>query len=320
MICTWERTVKKKKKNPDKGLNRNWAPAISILLNPLIDKYHLPFAAKVGSFARRLGMLFHMEAEGKVPPRGGDALESEELGSTEPLLTPQRPRVFGAVDEHVNFLAVPVQSGDGSCSPFVLLEEPQVEVDIETDSASEAEEARESPLHKRLSMSLITCLEGAPASQILAEVHRDGSSSSSSTAAAVTASLNRGVDHLYALPDVTPEPTLVSSDPPVQVQEDSKEVPKEVSQAPVSQLPTGAHRLTLDIRSPSQMVFKPQWLGKGFGATGLRARAVQGSKGGASPLAVSVAVKNVNDENKGSSGKQKQKGACVSTAIFLVEW
>ncbi|XP_051921201.1 cell division cycle-associated protein 3 [Hippocampus zosterae] len=282
------------------------SPTVGIARTPVREVMR----AKVGSFARRLGMLLHVEAEGKLPPSGGpaqenrDALKSEELGSTEPLLTPQRPRLFGALAEHVNFLDVPVQSEDGSCSPFVLLEEPQVEVDIETDGASleEAEEARESPLHKRLSMSLITCHEGAPASQILAEVHRDGSG-----VAAVTASLNGGADHLRGLPDVTPEPTLVSSDPPVQLQEDAKEVPKEASRAPGSQLPTGAHRLTLDIRSPSQVVFKPQWLGKGFGATGLRARAVQGSKGGASPLAVSVVVKNVNDENKGNSGKQKQK-------------
>ncbi|XP_077383019.1 cell division cycle-associated protein 3 [Festucalex cinctus] len=276
------------------------SPTVGIARTPVREVMR----AKVGTLARRLGMFFHMEAEGKVPRNGGgttaanephDVLKGEELDSTEPLLTPQRPRVFGSTSERAHLVATPARSGAASCSPFVLLEEePQVEVEIEADDASveEAEEARESPLHKRLSLSLVTCLEGAPSARVLAEVHRDGGGGGAAEVESPNAA-----DHLYALPAVTLGAAKESSDPPAQPR---GEVGK-------SQAATGARRLTLDVISPSQAVFKPQWLGKGFGATGLRARAVQGAKGGSSPLAVSVAVKNVNNENKGSSGKPKQK-------------
>ncbi|XP_077431905.1 cell division cycle-associated protein 3 [Vanacampus margaritifer] len=280
------------------------SPTVGIVRTPVREVMR----AKVDTLARRLGMLFHMEAEGKVAQNGvstkedHNVLQSEELDSTEPLLTPQRPRVFGSISEHANLVAAPVQSRGASCSPFALLEEPQVEVEIEADNVSleEAEEARESPLHKRLSMSLITCHEGAPSAQILAEVHQD------SGGAAEVESPN-AADHLYALPAVTLGATEDSAKPPAQPQREAEEVVKKTPEAAKPRLATGAHRLTLDIKSPSQVVFKPQWLSKGFGATGLRARAVQGAKGGSSPLAVSVAVKNVNNENRGNCGKPKQK-------------
>ncbi|XP_061531635.1 cell division cycle-associated protein 3 isoform X1 [Phycodurus eques] len=281
------------------------SPTVGIARTPVREVMR----AKVDTLARRLGMLFHIEAEGKVPRNGAaaqedqDVLKSEELDSTEPLLTPQIPRVFGSLAEHANLAALPIQGGGSSFSPFVLLEEPQVEVEIETDTVSleEAEEARESPLHKRLSMSLITCHEGASPSQILAEVHQDG------IGAAELEVLPYGLDHLYALPAIALEPNRDSLDHPAQPQKEAEEVSKVAPEAPGSQLPTGPRRLTLDVKSPSQVVFKPQWLGKGFGATGLRARAVQGAKGGSSPLAVSVAFKSINNENKGTCGKQKQK-------------
>ncbi|XP_061770841.1 cell division cycle-associated protein 3 [Nerophis ophidion] len=259
--------------------------------------------AKVDSFARRLGMLFHAEAEGKVPRNGSsDAVQEEEpfhkkeeFGSTVPLLSPQRVDTFCSLAEHANLLATPVYGVDAP-SPFVLLEQPQVEVEADV-SLEEAQEARESPLHKRLSMSLITCHEGATA----AEVHFESSPASSPHAEDPA---SRGVDHLYALPVVTLEdsPDLVTPADPV--------TESSVAASPVLPQPltAGVHRLTFDPKSPSQQVFKPQWLGKGFGPTGLRARAVQGGKGGSSPLAVSVAIKNTNNENKGNSGKPKQKG------------
>nr|XP_061789006.1 cell division cycle-associated protein 3-like [Nerophis lumbriciformis] len=261
------------------------SPTVGIVRTPMREVMR----AKVGTLARRLGMLFHTEAEGKAPrEEHGDVLKSEEPDSTDPLLSPQSLRAFDSLSESAALVADPVQNEDSARSPFELLAEPQMEVEIETDNLSleEAEEARESPFHKRLSMSLITCHEGMPYPQILAEVHRD----------AEVETVHNGVDHLYALPALTVKPTGNSSDPP---SEPLEEVAKE--------LPARPHRLTLDVKSPSQVVFKPQWLGKGFGATGLRARAVQGAKGGASPLAVSVAVKNVNSENKVNSGKKKQK-------------
>lgn len=292
-------------------------------------------------------MLFHNETEGKIfdPPQKHvsdvveeDVFQGEELASTQPLLTPQTSQTYNSLAEHANLLATPVPNSAlpsvGGSSPFVLLEEPQVEVEIEADiTLEEAEEAKESPLHKRLSMSLITCHEGAPSSQIFAEVHRD--SASSPAPSMEVEPLGDGVEHSYALPsDTEPESTAESSPvqaSPVQPEEaeqlpaheETKEAAEEPSAPPVpaSEPPAvpspeqpqpckGIRCPTIDSKSPSQVVFKPQWLGKGFGASGLRARGVQaqGGKGGSSPLAVRVAVKNATNENKTQSGKLKQKG------------
>lgn len=62
-----------------------------------------------------------------------------------------------------------------------------------------------------------------------------------------------------------------------------------------------------DTCSPSQAVFKPQWLGVGFGATGVRARGVQSRvRGPSSPLS---ARRPANDENENKVVlKQKQRG------------
>ncbi|KAM7383275.1 hypothetical protein PAMP_002942 [Pampus punctatissimus] len=326
------------------------SPSVGISRTPVREVMRVT----VGSFARRLGMFFHNEAEGKAPQkRFDDAVEEEvfkgeELASTEPLLTPQSSCNFGSMAEHANFLATPVLpslQSMGDSSPFVLLEEPQLEVEIETEadvSLEEAQEATESPLNKRLSMSLITCHEGATSSQIFAEVHRD--STSIPVPSENVETLEDGVDHSYALSitvklesPVEPSLTTDLDDSPVptspaQPEEaeklpslgETKELVKESSLPPAStpseppavrspeqpQLCTGIRCPTFDSKSPSQVVFKPQWLGRGFGATGLRARGVQGhgGKGGSSPLAVRVAVKKVTNENKGLSGKLKQKG------------
>ncbi|XP_026173310.1 cell division cycle-associated protein 3 [Mastacembelus armatus] len=329
------------------------SPTVGITRTPVREVMR----ATVGSFARRLGMLFHNESEGKVvdaPQKGSNAVEEgffegEELASTEPLLTPQTSEPFSSLAEHANLLATPVlppRHGMGDSSPFVILEEPQVEVDLETEadiSVEEAEEARESPLHKRLSMSLITCHEGATSTQIFAEVHHD--SISSPVPSAEVETLGDGVDHSYALPSITIEPETTVEPSPANDLEDSpaeaspaepkeaeklpsfeetKELVKESSLPPASapsepstvpspEKPepyTGIRCPTFDSRSPSQVVFKPQWLGKGFGVSGRRVRGMQGpgGKGGSSPLAICVAVKNVTDENKGPSGKLKQKG------------
>lgn len=326
------------------------SPTVGIARTPVREVMR----ATVGSFARRIGMIFHNETEGKVPQKHfSDAVEEEEvlkeeLASTEPLLTPQPFRTFGSLADHANLLATPVMpplQSEGDSSPFVLLEEPQVEVELETEadlSLEEAQEAKESPLHKRLSMSLITCHEGATSSQVFAEVHHD-STSSPVSALELEPLGGSGVDHSYALPCVTVQteftaepllPTDTGDSPaqesPVQPEEaeqtpsseETKELVKELplpsepalSEPPIvpspeqEQLRPSIRCPTFDPKSPSQVVFKPQWLGKGFGATGQRARGVQGGKGGSSPLAVRVAIKNVNNENKGQSGKRKQKG------------
>ncbi|KAM9851779.1 cell division cycle-associated protein 3 [Aulostomus maculatus] len=324
------------------------SPTIGIVRTPVREVMRA-----VGSFARRLG-LFHHEVEGKVLQKHpSDAVEEEEglkheeLDSTEPLLTPTKTQTFGSLAEHATLLTTAIQpplQSIGDSSPFVLLEEPQVEVEIETEAEftlEEAEEAKESPLHKRLSMSLLTCHEGATPSQVFAEVHID---SASSPVPCVDAEpLGDGEDHAYAFPSITVEPStpdeppLAANDlpvptPPVQPEEAELPASPAASNEPVEEAPvppasapsepptipspdkpqqhTGIHCLTFNAKSPSQVVFKPQWLGKGFGAPGLRARAVQGPSGkrGSSPLAVSVAVKNVSNENKGLSGKLKEKG------------
>ncbi|XP_017270918.1 cell division cycle-associated protein 3 [Kryptolebias marmoratus] len=300
------------------------SPTVGISRTPMREVMRMT----VGSFARRLGMLFHNEAEGKAPEdppkRFDDSVEEvlgdEELASTVPLLTPQLADHFDSLAEHANLLATPVQSPleIGDSSPFVLLEEPQVEVEIETEadiSLEEAEEARESPLHKRLSMSLITCHEGATAAQVFAEVHREFHANFPESTVEVEP-LSDGVDHSYALPCITVEPESSPNN-----DEKNSSVPQEAGTLPSSEETngsspsgqaeacTGIRCPTFDTKSPSQLEFKPQWLGKGFGATGLRARGVQGKsgKGGQSPLAIRVAVKNANNENKRPPGKLRQK-------------
>ncbi|XP_040021735.2 cell division cycle-associated protein 3 isoform X2 [Gasterosteus aculeatus] len=305
--------------------------------------------ATVGSFARRLGMFLHNESEGKLPKAPqksfSDAVEEvvleedEELASAEPLLTLQ-----ASATEHANPPATPVQppvKNAGDSSPVVLSENPQLDVEVETEvdvSLEEAEEARESPLHKRLSMSLITCREGETSSQTLAEVHHDATSSPVPGAEAER--VGDGADHSHALtslavePETPDEPSLPaeSDGSPAQESparsekaepegEESEELPEESASPPAPepasvpspekpkpQPSTGIRCPTFDPKSPSQVVFKPQWLGKGFGASGLRARGVQRGKGGSSPLAVRMAVKKVANENKRRSGKLNQKG------------
>ncbi|KAK5861801.1 hypothetical protein PBY51_017247 [Eleginops maclovinus] len=319
------------------------SPTINISRTPVREVMR----ATVGSFARRLGLLLHNESEGKVPevpPKCfTDAVEEEEsfkgeeeLASTVPLLSPQPSDTYGSLAEHANLLATPVEpplQSVGDRSPFVLLQNPQVEVELETEtdlSLEEAEEARETPLHKRLSMSLITYREGETSSQIFAEVHCEGVSSPASSVE--VEALDGSVERTDALPTITVEPeTPVERSFPADSEVFQANVSEEAetkapveesssSQPPAPEPPTvpsptpptvptsGIRCPSFDSKSPSQVVFKPQWLGKGFGETGIRARRVQSGKGGSSPLAVRVTMKNVNNENKRLSGKLKKKG------------
>ncbi|TSR75258.1 Cell division cycle-associated protein 3 [Bagarius yarrelli] len=67
-----------------------------------------------------------------------------------------------------------------------------------------------------------------------------------------------------------------------------------------------------DTRSPSQAIFKPQWLGVGFGATGVRARGVQTrGRGPCSPLSTRRPATDEN-ENKVVLNKQKQRGKTLA--------
>lgn len=319
----------------------------------------LPFVltATVGSFARRLGMIFHNETEGKAPKffpkHTPEAMEEfskddEDLTSTDPLLAPQPFQNLDRLADQANRLHTPVippVQSEADLSPFMLVEQPQVEVELQTEadiSLEEAEEAKESPLHNRLSLSLITCREGATSSLIFAEVHSDGDSSPDPGVKA--GAVGDGVDHSYALPSISIDAEVPAKSPlpsgaavasaedeqsvaveQIPSPEDSNHLDKE---KPLPQIacspeqPKLSNHIrcpTFDPRSPSQVVFKPQWLGKGFGANGLRVKSVHGQcgKGGSSPLAVRVAVKNAANENKGQSGKRKQKGVCACVRSFV---
>ncbi|XP_059920043.1 cell division cycle-associated protein 3 isoform X1 [Gadus macrocephalus] len=322
----------------------------------------------VDSFACRLGRLFHSEVSDQVPQGNflppclnmeeeevmeGEGVVGNEQSSGEPLLSRQPSKTLTAMAEHATLLTTPVLPVDcvGSSSPFVILEKAEEEAHMNTEdlSVEEAEEAKESPLHKRLSMSLITCHEGASPAQIFTEVEVHVGPTSPLAKAATTE------EHIHS--SVVPAVTIDAEAPPCPAQVSSIEVaavddapvvptsperPEEAAQAPAGEQPatdapqcaaatlslpvascpapsrdqprpcTGIQCPTFDPRSPSQVVFKPQWLGKGFGTAGLRARGVRASKGGSSPLAVRVTVNNVNNENKGKSTKTKQKANGLS--------
>ncbi|XP_034077556.1 cell division cycle-associated protein 3 isoform X2 [Gymnodraco acuticeps] len=361
------------------------SPSIEISRTPARE-----VMSATGSFARRLGLLLHDESEGKVPEAPPKCFNyaveeesfkgEEELASTVPLLSHQPSHTYDSLAEHANLLVTPLQS-EGDLSPFVLLQNPQegVELETETDlSLEEAEEARETPLHKRLSMSLITYHEGETAAQIFADVHCDGASSPRMSVD--VESLEDNVDHTYDLPTITVEPETPvepsfaadseasaaqeteeteakaqeteeteakaqeteetetkaqeteetetkaqeteetetkaqeTEETETKAEETETKAPVEESSSsppapePPSVTRSGIRCPSFDAKSPSQVVFKPQWLGKGFGATGIRARRVHSGKGGSSPLAVRVAVKNANSENKRLPGKLTQKG------------
>lgn len=309
----------------------------------------------VGSFARCLDMLLHGDSVELVAPvpfnkfpnlnvEEEEAVVEEELGSSEPVLSPQPSQVSGDMiqpsPQSVTSHTLLIQS------PFVLVGEAQIEVKADF-TLEEAEEAEESSLHKRLSMSLITCQDGVAPSPTFAEVHYDSPASRLPENAA--AELHKDEpDHAYALPSFTSDPaqpltpmaepsiptvtdftevTVATEMPKVEVptpveepvmpvKQESPVVPSTTTTGPsVSQQQpqaTGIRCPTFDTKSPSQVVFKPQWLGKGFGATGVRVRG-RGGKGGSSssPLSVQVGNKNAPNENKGQSVKPKQRGTWV---------
>ncbi|XP_062321719.1 cell division cycle-associated protein 3 isoform X1 [Osmerus eperlanus] len=432
--------------------------------SPSVGVTRTPMKGTVGSLARRLGMLFLGETLPSKPSALSnlkvEVLGDGEQGSSEALLTSQATKP----DDSSSPVLPSLQS---VCSDTPLVQSDLADVEVEADfTYEEAEEARESPLHKRLSMSLITCHEGAVPAQVFADVHHTYPPSPLSYAD--TKPHTDGPEHSYALPSITFElmshvtpsqPTvvavanvtqwpeelveaepvevapveaepvevapveaepvevvlveaepvelapvevepvrvvLVEAEPvevaPVEVEPvevvlveaepvevapveaESVEVapvevepvrvvlveaepvevapvevepvevvlveaetvelapvevePVEVTSAEaepieVAQASSPSPGLTLqpqtgfrcpvfDAKSPSQVVFKPQWLGKGFGTTGVRARG-RGGKGtsSSSPLSVRLATKKAANENRASS-KQKQRGKALA--------
>lgn len=321
------------------------SPSVGISRTPVREVMR----ATVGTFARRLGMLFHSDPENKVQQKSFNAeLEDdskvEEMASTEPLLTPQPSDIPSSLDTHATMLDTPLPPPpQNDASPFVFLEDPQLEVELETEpdiSYEEAEEARETPLHKRLSLSLIACHEGAASTQVYEDVNNCSSQTMESGDA--NSEVLTKEDHSYTIPPITiqtpVEPSIpdnVDNAPISKTSTQSDEVAtslsdktKEVEAVKMPTVPLSSTLSnkaqkdapsprpqhircpTFDPKSPSQVVFKPQWLGKGFGGAGQRVKAHSNAvKGGSSPLALQVAVKKVTNENKGLTGKAKSKGS-----------
>uniref|UniRef100_A0A6Q2YGF0 Uncharacterized protein n=2 Tax=Esox lucius TaxID=8010 RepID=A0A6Q2YGF0_ESOLU len=326
------------------------SPSVDITRTPMKDSMR----ATVGSFARRLGMLLNSDYVEIAGPASSlkcpnldvedEAVVVGELGSSQPLLSPQ-PSQVSDVTLSPPTLPSPQKVSEEMCltqSPFLLLGETQVEVEAD-HSVEEAEEAKESPLHKQLSMSLITC-HNAPY-QIYAEVHQDSPVSPVPDDGAPADLCKEEPDHSYAVPSEPAQPlpptpkssglavTEVTEDPsapqappkekaevmePVALAtQDSPVKPLSAGSSPCAGPPlpqtTGIRCPKFDTKSPSQVVFKPQWLGKGFGVTGVRAkgRGGRGPASSSSPLAVRVGTKNIGNENPGQSVKPKQRGKAV---------
>ncbi|XP_046889967.1 cell division cycle-associated protein 3 [Hypomesus transpacificus] len=422
--------------------------------SPSVVFTRTPIKGTVGSLARRLGMLFLGDSLPSKPSAPSnlkveevEVLGDGEQGSSEALLTSQATRTDDSSSPVLPSLQSVCSDTPLVQSHLVHLADAEADAEMEADfTYEEAEEARESPLHKRLSMSLITCLEGTVPAQVFADVHHAYPPSPLSYAD--TKSHTDGPEHSYALPSITfdlmshvtpsqhtvvvvanvtqgPEELVeaehvevapveaehvevapveaehvdvapveaehvevapVEAEPvdvapveaePVEVapvEADPVEVvpveaepvgvvlveaePVEVASVeaepvevvsveaepvevvsveaePVEvtsveaepiegtqasspspgltlQPQTGIRCPVFDAKSPSQVVFKPQWLGKGFGTAGVRARG-RGGKGASSssPLSVRVATKKAANENRASS-KQKQRGKTLA--------
>ncbi|KAL0172376.1 hypothetical protein M9458_032687, partial [Cirrhinus mrigala] len=98
-----------------------------------------------------------------------------------------------------------------------------------------------------------------------------------------------------ALPEVSHEQPEEIKPPTSQPAEVSSK-PSPVTSTQVETAQPGIRCLKFDPRSPSQAIFKPQWLGVGFGTTGVRARGVQArGKSVASPLSTKKTATNENN-------------------------
>lgn len=108
----------------------------------------------------------------------------------------------------------------------------------------------------------------------------------------------------HELPEVTkpsaPQPSITSikSSPLTKIQGETVQ--------------SGIRCPKFDTRSPSQAIFKPQWLGVGFGTNGVRARRVQarGKTTVSSPLSAKKPATNENN-NMVVRTKQRPRGECL---------
>ncbi|KAK1795345.1 hypothetical protein P4O66_010521, partial [Electrophorus voltai] len=279
----------------------------------------------------------------KCPSLPSVEQHQEELCSTEPLLPP-RTSLSGGADTASAPVPCSTSVGYGSfaASPFVLVGEVEVDTEVSLEEAEEALLLEESPLKRQLSLSLLACREGVYSPEFY--------SSNDERPATPLPPLEdeQDGDHCYAHPRGTSEPIQPSSpvhgailhppdaaqpseledvtagDPekpeqgPLEPEKPKMAVPVSAGapkpslnlNAPKDSPLTGIRFPKFDARSPSQAVFKPQWLGVGFGATGVRARGVPARGSSFSPISTRKPAIDEN-ENKVVLAKQKQRGKAL---------
>ncbi|XP_060726617.1 cell division cycle-associated protein 3 isoform X1 [Tachysurus vachellii] len=276
--------------------------------------------------------------------------QKEELSSNEPLLPPHSydslngpikcpstPKDFSSSRGYVSFCS----------SPFVVVSEAQLEVGADADTTiDEAEEAvlmAGSPLKRELSLSMLGCREGVYSPEFFP------SAEERPCTPLPPLEDRQDVNHSSAQPCINCDP-IQSAPVPVQeailppsttdlpqspeqevVVEKTAILPEQVLKQPEKPVFANSepnksevlvHGITFprfDTRSPSQAVFKPQWLGVGFGVSGVRARGVQNrGRGPSSPLSTRRPATDEN-ENKVVVNKQKQRGNLQTCKTLIGE-
>ncbi|XP_051576776.1 uncharacterized protein LOC127453960 [Myxocyprinus asiaticus] len=307
-----------------------------------------PIKVSVTSLARRLSSFFlndvrngdspaapHRPVSFTKHPSLPSVEKQHDACSREHLLPLVKDQNSGILNGHTDALSTPevLSPSEGysskSSSPFVLIVDSQVELEVDAEPPlEEAEEALllgDSPLKKELSLSLLACREGIYSSSMeehpftplppaerqpnedhsIAHVSVVPQSTDSSTPV-VEAALTSEVDDVssqtsdeqvtVAVPEQIHEQLEVTKPPtPQPAVAASKSSP--VTNTQVETVNPGIRCPKFDTRSPSQAVFKPQWLGVGFGTTGVRARGVQGrgKTTVSSPLSTKKTATNENN-------------------------
>ncbi|KAK7157539.1 hypothetical protein R3I93_008894 [Phoxinus phoxinus] len=276
-------------------------------------------------------------------PSLSNGARQNDSGPREPLLPQVKAQDSASLRERTDALFTPAPSspslGYGSIcsSPFVLVGHTQMEVEVDPEaSLEEGEEALllgASPLKRELSLSLLGCHEGVYSSSLeerpltpLPPVETQANEDHSHTLFLVAPPSTESEPVAEA--DVTPEEAEVpsqTSDEQVtaalpESRHEHQEVSKPLSPQPavassksspvtsvqVQTVQSGIPCLKFDTRSPSQAIFKPQWLGVGFGTAGVRARRVQGR--GKTSVSSPLSTKNTaTNENNNMVVRAKQR-------------
>ncbi|KAJ8289875.1 hypothetical protein GJAV_G00006300 [Gymnothorax javanicus] len=312
------------------------SPSPGISRTPMKDVMR----ATVNSFARRLGMLFLNEAVDQSLPfpavkfsemQNHNLEEEREMDSSEVLLPLQHSSCLDPLSPSISVLSTPLTglTIDGEvCGSQTKVDELSQEY-VEVDQILESEEVTTEdnlPLNKRLSLSLLACHDGvvnsptsddtscsiSPLPDIGACKDLDSEAPLSLTPVSVmplsTETSAPCIDKGEPLNERTETPAKPDSNAQGSPRPDAIPSPGESLPAQAGLEQIAVKLPTFDTRSPSQVVFKPQWLGVGFGVAGVRARGVQGKgKGSSSPRSVRVGARNAGNENRGPVSKQKQK-------------